>query len=351
MENEVMIFQPVVPWALVIVLILALLIFVVWQFIRSTSRQEKVSWVRRGLLVVLVGIMTVGPSIPGGKSPAGMLNLDVIFVVDTTTSMGAEDYDGDSTRMEGVRADIQNIAKNMTGARFSIITFDDEARVMLPMTTDQSSLSIVASQLVRESSIRSQGSSIDAALNATTQQLVANKKQNPQRPSVLFYLGDGEQTAKESPKSFAGLATYIQGGAVLGYGTAAGGKMKSYYGYGDETKCINNSFSSCYVVDNSTFNSISNNTPALSKIDENNLKKIAGEMRIPYENRNNGGDTQSLFDASKVDTLANSSREVTLYTNLYFIFAIPFVLLLLWELLYAVGKYRELSFAKPRSKS
>ncbi len=345
-----MILQPIVPWVIIVVLTVGLLMFILWRLLEQKSLSHRMIWIRRAVLVLLVGLMAIGISVPGGKSPSGMLNLDVVFVVDTTTSMGAEDYDEDLPRLQGVRTDIQAIARKMAGARFSIITFDSESKVVLPMTTDQSSLELVASQLTRESSVRSQGSSIDGALEATIAQLVANKKQNPQRPSVLFYLGDGEQTSLTEPKSFAALASYVQGGAVLGYGTAAGGEMKRYYGYGDENECISGSSFGCYVVDTSSFNSISNNTPALSKFDEANLKKIAGEVGIPYEYRNNGEDVTNLFDTSNVERLANDTREVTLYTNLYYVFAIPFVLLLAWELLYLVGKFRELTAAKPGRK-
>ena len=334
MEAEAMMLQPVLPWIIIVIIVIALIGFVVWRLTSNKTRSHRIVWGRRGLLVLLVGIMALGISIPGGTSPSGMLNLDVVFVVDTTTSMGAEDYDGDKTRLQGARDDIQAIAAEMTGARFSVITFDSEAKTVLPMTTDQSSLQLVAAQLIRESSVRSQGSSIDSALEATVAQLMANKKQNPQRPSVLFYLGDGEQTATEKPKTFAALASYVEGGAVLGYGTEQGGKMKRYYGYGDETQCINGSSFGCYVSDTTNFQSINNNTPTLSKIDETNLKKIASEMSIPYENRNNAGDVASLIDTGNIDQLANDSREVAIYTNLYFIFAVPFVLLLLWELLY-----------------
>ena len=43
----------------------------------------------------------------------------------------------------------------------------------------------------------------------------------------MFYLGDGEQTAAGEPPPFTIPAGLIHGGAVLGYGTADGGRMKS----------------------------------------------------------------------------------------------------------------------------
>ena len=53
---------------------------------------------------------------------------DVLFVVDTTGSMAALDYDGDSPRLDGVRADIVELAAEFPGAHFSLIRFDSQAR-------------------------------------------------------------------------------------------------------------------------------------------------------------------------------------------------------------------------------
>ena len=106
----------------------------------------------------------IGPSIPGKNLPAMALNVDVIFVVDTTTSMGAEDYDGDSERIVGVRKDIIAISEKLVGARFGLISFDTDARMDVPMTTDHSTLVSYVKSLSRESSTYSKGSSIDKPL-------------------------------------------------------------------------------------------------------------------------------------------------------------------------------------------
>ena len=63
------------------------------------------------------------------------------------------------------------------------------------------------------------------------QQLIEAEKNSPERSRTIIYFGDGEQTVETSPKSFEPLKKYIDGGLVLGYGTAAGGRMKEYSDY------------------------------------------------------------------------------------------------------------------------
>ena len=49
-------------------------------------------------------------------------DLDVLFVVDNTISMIAEDYNGDNTRLSAVKEDIKHIVEELEGAKFSIVT-------------------------------------------------------------------------------------------------------------------------------------------------------------------------------------------------------------------------------------
>lgn len=58
----------------------------------------------------------------------------------------------------------------------------------------------------------------------------------PQATRMVFYLGDGEQTATRTPGSFAALKPLVTGGAIYGYGTAAGAPMaRSAFDPGDVT--------------------------------------------------------------------------------------------------------------------
>ena len=331
-----MMLQPVFSIWILVAIVAISVGFCIWQYVSMKDRSAKIAWIRRTGIVLLLGLAAIGPSVPGGYSPAGMLNLDVIFVVDITTSMAAEDYNGTQQRLQGVKQDILSLSDKMIGARFSIIGFDSTSQVLLPMTADRSSLDTIVSAIAREDSVKSRGSSIDQPIDAIMTQLVTNKKQNPQRPDLVFYMGDGEQTVVASPKSFAALSPYVSGGAVLGYGTTSGGKMKNYYGFGDGTQCEALALN-CYVQDYSNLNFL----PAISKANPTNLKNIADQMKITYVDRNGGGDISRAFKETNVTRIADSTRQVTHYNNLYFILAMPLLVLLSWEMMYLVRRYRE----------
>lgn len=338
--------HPIVSWWLIASIGSILLGLSVWQLIlRFRHKSNTLAWARRSAIVACLIMMSIGTSVPGGMSPAGMLNLDVIFAVDTTISSGAEDYTGSKPRLDGMKKDLLALTEKMSGARFSIVTFDAKSTVLLPMTSDRSSVDVMLASLDREHSAYSKGSSIDQPIDAVLKQLVIDKKQNPQRPNIVFYLGDGEQTAKNTPKSFDSLSSFVSGGAVLGYGTSTGAKMKKNYGYytGNIDPC-KDIYGSCYIE---WYEPLSNQPiDAISKINESALQKIAGEMKVGYVNRNDGGNIGSLVDLSKIESIAQSSRQVSYYVNLYWVFALPVIGLLLWELLYFMKRWLELTPVK-----
>lgn len=299
-------------------------------FYQYKSRSRKLSrtlLLRIGQTVLLL-VLLMSPSIPGAKTPAGALNLDILFVVDTTTSMGAEDYDGQQERLVGVRKDITDISEKFSGARFGLITFDSTARIEMPMTTDRGTLVSVTKSFTRELSVKSKGSSIDIAIELVKKQIEKNKKKNPQRPNIVIYMGDGEQTAKNTPKSFDGINPLIDGGAVLGYGTPEGGKMKIYYGY--STYGEQDSLTGEYVLDYTAYNQNGDYQfpEGKSKIDENALKKIAGEMGVTYVHRNNAGNVNEIASIKDVQAIADNTRQITSYMSLNFLVAAPLVILI-----------------------
>ncbi len=63
-------------------------------------------------------------------------DLSVLFVIDTSISMRALDYNGNKERFEGVINDCCYIVDELSSCKFSIITFGDEARKVIPFTTD-----------------------------------------------------------------------------------------------------------------------------------------------------------------------------------------------------------------------
>ncbi len=333
-----MTFSPVIPIVLLIVVASALLVFAVVALARAGTRTLRSSWALRILMVLLFVIVASRPAIPGSaQGPSASGGLEVYFAVDTTSSVVAEDYDGDEPRLDGVKADVAAIAATLIGAQYSLVTFDSSAVQRVPLTTDVTALESAASVLTQEVTTYSKGSSVDEAVPLLTSILKAAKKQNPGDRRVLFYLGDGEQTAATPPGSFAALAPYLNGGGVLGYGTSAGGRMMTFDGFNDQ-------FSQKGYIQDDTQDPP---TDALSKIDEAELQNIAHQLGVTYTHRTAPGGVEQLVSGIKVGTLSVSPGRPGGPFELYWIFAIPLVLLVLVEFVRLSAVVREL---RPRKE-
>lgn len=321
---------PVLPpwlfWPLAAVMLAAAVAFLLLR------GRTKAHW-RFALLVLLVVAAAARPGLAGGTAPAASTDLNVFFLVDTTASSAAEDYDGAKTRLEGMKSDINAIAAELAGARFSLITFDSKAKVVLPLTTDATALRTLTEVVSVQSTYASRGSTISAAKEALAGRLSAAAKAHPERPNLVFYLGDGEQTAAAPPQPFTEGTDMIDGGAVLGYGTVAGGRMRENSPGTDRP--------GTYLVDPAS----PTLKDAVSVMDEKSLTSIAGQLGVPYVHRSApGGIAAALVDASPQLALEQSGAdgERPGRVELFWLLAVAAFGLALWELLVTGRAYAEL---------
>jgi Ca-activated chloride channel family protein len=340
-----MILDPVLPGWLLAVLSLLLAAFAAWRLLRSRNARERLAWVLRIAAVVLLLVIALRPVLPADSVRRAQTSggLEVYLAVDTTSSMAAEDWAGDSPRLDGVKADIEEIASSLEGASFSLITFDAEAVQRVPLTSDASALLSASGVLSQEITYYSRGSSIDEPVAMLADVLADAEKENPGQDRVLFYLGDGEQTAAAEPGSFDSLAPLITGGAVLGYGTAEGGRMREFSGY------IDPEAASPFIQDYST----GVPTDALSRIDEDNLGAIADKLGVAYVHRDANASLSGVLGGLDVGDVSVSDGDTGTRTELYWIAAIPLGVLALVELLLlgsALGEARA-AIRRPRAET
>lgn len=307
------------------------------QRIRLHSR----AWLRRGAIVLLLLAAVLRPHLPGGTVQAASADLNVFFVVDTTTSMVAEDYGNGSPRLEGVRKDIMAIAEQLPGARFSVITFDTTAHVRMPLSTDTLALETITDVLEPQVTAYAKGSSITAARQVLAERLAAARDSHPDRPRLVYYLGDGEQTSGKEPEPLKVDGGLVAGGAVLGYGTSGGGRMKENTGVADEGGTgaggAAGTRSGGYVQDNRP----GSNGDALSMIDEGRLHSIAGQLGVPYAHRFAGAPVADMMQQAHPGRVQHGDDQGQLAagTELYWILAAGAFLLALLE---AVALVRQL---------
>ncbi|MFJ6156236.1 VWA domain-containing protein [Pseudarthrobacter sp. NPDC092184] len=343
-----MTFQPVLPWWLLLPLIAAAMAFLGWQLYdgRGKGRQwhmgsSRRAGLRHATLVLLLTGAALRPGLPGGTAPAASADLNVFFVVDTTTSMVAEDYGNAEPRMAGVRQDIAAIAEELPGARFSVITFDTTAHVRMPLTTDTLALETITSVLEPQVTSYAKGSSITAARQLLSERLTVARQSHPGRPRLVYYLGDGEQTSPKAPESMDLEDGLVAGGAVLGYGTAGGGRMRENTGEdydagstGAEAPYLRNGGG-----DGAGY--------ALSRIDEGRLQQISGQLGVPYVHRSAGDPSAPMMQDATPATLdagGPDGRDGSLAarTQLYWIPAAGAFVLGLGELVLLLRQFREL---------
>ncbi|GAA4666021.1 vWA domain-containing protein [Frondihabitans cladoniiphilus] len=333
-----LVFQPVLPIGWFLAFAVVLLGFALWRVVAErANRGMLLTWVRRAVIVALLLVVAARPSLPGGTSPASVADLNVFFVVDTTSSSAAEDWNGTEPRLDGMRSDIDAITTDLAGARFSLISFDSTAIQRVPLTQDSSALVTAAKVMRQEVTYYSHGSSISEAHTLLAQVLAEAKKSNPERADVVYYLGDGEQTASSAPASFAASRADVDGGGVLGYGTAAGGRMKEFDGYGDQYSANR------YIKDKT----LPGSPDALSKIDPANLKTIASQLGVPYLQRHAGGSLASVVGSERRGEVVSATGTTASLIDLYWIAAIPAFLLLFVDIALVVRALGDVRPVRP----
>ncbi|MGK3955775.1 VWA domain-containing protein [Arthrobacter sp. R4] len=329
---------PVLPAWVMLPLAAAVVLFLGWQVISVRRRNPRRGpgsgrdGVLRGILVLLVVGAALRPGIPGGSAEAATAEINVFFVVDTTSSIAAEDYGDSLPRLEGVRADISAIAERLAGARFSLITFDTNAAVRMPLTTDTSALDTLVTVLEPQVAAYSKGSSVTVAAKLLDERLRAARDSHPERPRIVFYLGDGEQTSGKVPAPMRVDTGLVSGGAVLGYGTAEGGRMKENTGPGPDD--------AGYIRDRSG----GTGRDALSMLDEAQLRRIAADLEVPYVHRSAGDAAAPMLQDANPGALHRGEGGNSLEgrMELYWILAAGAFLLALRETVLLLRQLREL---------
>ncbi len=274
------------------------------------------------IIISLLFIINLRIMIPNGEINTVESDLDIMFVVDTSVSMKALDYDGQKERLEGVISDCCYIIDELSGCKFSIITFGDTVQRLIPFTTDSDMVQAELKSIKLENDFYAKGTSINSVNSELEKTLKnENERQNGNSKIIVFFITDGEITKDgEKLESFSNLKQYVLDGAVLGYGTTNGGKM-IYSLYEDSADGVDKYL---YYYDEN-YNKIT----AISKIDENNLKKLSTDIGIDYIQMSKQENiSYKIKDIKKkINESATNEEKLASYKDTYFLIAIPLVIL------------------------
>lgn len=268
-------FAPMVtPWVLVVG---AIVLLTVVGVLRARRPHQRLTWGIRAAMVLCAVAILVRPGAGHVAAPERISDLEVLVVVDKTTSMSALDHDGERPRLDGVREDLEEIAEAMPGARFSLVTFGRFTRTELPFSSDTAAFHNIVETMRREDVFDGAGSRVDAPLEEMTKVLTRAEESRPDRKRLVIFISDGENTveddAGEEEQSFADLADLVDDGLVLGYGTTQGGRMPI-----DEER-----------PSGTAIHDPEGSGDALSKVDEDTLVDVAEELGLEYRHRTGPG--------------------------------------------------------------
>ena len=233
-----MIINPIIPvWLMSIICIVLIIIIIYNKQIKNiisnksnntrTTRQKNIlkhyiiNVIIKICIIILLFMINLRFMIPNGKNTAINSDLSVLFVIDTSVSMRALDYNGNKERFEGVINDCCHIVDELASSKFSIITFGDTAKKVIPFTTDSDMVQAELKSISLEDDYYAKGSSMNIVKDTFENTLEEeSKRQNGNSKFVVFFITDGEITKEnEKLESFTSINKYIYNGAVLGYGT------------------------------------------------------------------------------------------------------------------------------------
>lgn len=319
-----MIVNPIIPiWLMSIICITMFILIFIKPFKgKKTNKYAIINLIIKTVSVILLFIINLRLMIPNGEITAIDADLKVLFVIDTTVSMRALDYNGEEERIKGVINDCCYIIDELAGCKFSIIKFGDEAKRLIPFTNDADMVQNEIKALTLENDLYANGSSLNLSKDILEEALEKELKKDNDSNIIVFYISDGEITKEnEKIESFSKLARYINDGAVLGYGTKEGAKMLSSSNKETDTE---NHYVGYYEEGYKKITGI-------SKLDERNLKKISSDLNIDYIHMNKTSNIDyKLRDIKKyISSSQNQEVKIKSYKDIYYYFAIPLVLLLI----------------------
>lgn len=226
--------HPVLPLVLLVAvaMVLAVAQIVALRRWRTSGGDRARLW--RWLLVTVAAVLLVLAAIRvvlvgddrGPIRSAGDTEPNVFLVVDRSPDMAVPDLGGRS-RMEVARDDLEVLIDRYPNARFAVIGFASAPSVDWPLSADTWSLRPVLDAITpyASRSVDMAQTNAGAASTVLRYQLISAVQQYPRAKTLVFYLGAGSPESELPPREFVPPAGAVDGGAVLGYGTAEGGPV------------------------------------------------------------------------------------------------------------------------------
>lgn len=310
--------QPVLPPLLLAAVAAIILVarVVALRRLSAAARTRGALWRWGGLtaaallLVVSAARPVLDPADPDTRV-ANSQAPNVFVLVDRSPDMDVRDGPDGASRMTAARADVAALLDRYPDARVAVISFASRASLDWPLSADTWSLRPVVSTLTPYVAGPNAAAETNAgaAGNMLRYQLISAVQQYPRARNLVFYLGAGAPDAALPPRDFNLPEGAVDGGAVLGYGSAEGGPIPG--------------------------------TDVRSVVDEATLRGVADQIGVPYAPRGDADGLASVLPAEPGDggpVVAGSGTASR--TELYWAPAAVAALLALVELYHVLREFR-----------
>ncbi len=216
-----------------IILALLAIAIIVALSLRNRKRLKLLHWRKLIVLIASIVAMLLFSFIPSPFYSTGdeISNRDILFVVDLTYSMNAEDSHDGLSRIEAVKKDIVSIAERSQGSRYAIFTFDSKSETYLPFTSTLSDLSVASQTLFTKDYYGSQTvMKMSDALTNAAKYLRDSSQVDKTRQKMMVLMSDFELTNKqesigETVTTAKKIKADVGGATLIGYGADGGSSM------------------------------------------------------------------------------------------------------------------------------
>ncbi len=276
-----------------------------WLFVTTAALLLVIAATR----VVFTGDDDSAPRSAGDTEP------NVFLVVDRSPDMAVEDIDGRS-RMDVARDDLQALIDRYPRARFAVIGFASAPSLDWPLSADTWSLRPMLDTITpyAYSPDAVPQTNAGAASTVLRYQLISAVQQYPRAATLVFYLGAGAPESRLPAREFVPPEGSVDGGAVLGYGTSAGGPIPG-------------------------------TDIARSTVDDTTLRAVADQLGVPFIARSAGAlPTTELPEAAGGDEPTTAVATARGQTETYWLPALGAAVLILIELYFVLRDFRRSRF-------
>lgn len=305
--------SPILP--VIIVLPVLLVLFVI--FVLAVMRREEAghtaaaALLRTGAVLALVFIIDLRPMRVGKDVKIQMRNSDVLFVLDTTESMAADDAQGGESRLKASVDACRRIMSQMDGGNFALIRFDDYSTVLDPFTRDADIVEQDLGAIDLSDSYSISGMGTDLATPYDDIRLLAQSSdQKESRKTYLFFFTDGEDEDATQEGVYRDLAGYLDGGAVVGVGTQEGASVTHH--------------------EEGSYDSVRDTH--LSRLNEKSLREVAKDLGLGYVHLTDTDSLDPTVDLIQMQVMdVDTDSNTTTYEDLYIYAVVPLLILLIWQ--------------------